>query len=57
VEAEQRLRSLSQRLVHAQEEERKSLSRELHDEIGQMLTGIRMVFINLEQPGSAPVPD
>ncbi len=52
-EAEKGLRSLSQRLVHAQEEERKSLSRELHDEIGQMLTGIRMVFINLEQLDSA----
>ncbi len=49
VEAEQRLRWLSLKLVHAQEEERKSLSRELHDEIGQMLTGIRMVLGNLEQ--------
>lgn len=56
-EAEQRLRSLSQRLVHTQEEERKSLSRELHDEIGQMLTGIRMVFINLEQVGSSSESD
>jgi signal transduction histidine kinase len=57
VEAEQRLRWLSQRLVHTQEEERKSLSRELHDEIGQMLTGIRMIFINMERPDSAPGAD
>lgn len=49
IEAEKRLRWLSQKLIHAQEEERKSLSRELHDEIGQMLTGIRMVFGNLEE--------
>ncbi len=57
VEAEQRLRWLSQKLVHTQEEERKSLSRELHDEIGQMLTGIRMVFGNLEQLRAAPEED
>lgn len=36
------MRSLSQRLVKAQEEERKSISRELHDEVGQMLTALRM---------------
>jgi signal transduction histidine kinase len=57
VEAEQRLRWLSQKLVHTQEEERRSLSRELHDEIGQMLTGIRMVFGNLEQLRTAPEED
>lgn len=55
--AEQRLRWLSRRLVHTQEEERKSLSRELHDQIGQMLTGIRMVFGNLEQSRTAPEKD
>jgi signal transduction histidine kinase len=54
VEAEQRLRWLSQKLIHTQEEERKSLSRELHDEIGQMLTGIRMVFGNLEETSATP---
>lgn len=57
VEAEQRLRWLSQKLIHTQEEERKSLSRELHDEIGQMLTAIRMVFGNLEDTRSAPQGD
>ncbi|MDP2248044.1 MAG: histidine kinase [Nitrosomonadales bacterium] len=31
---------LSQQLLHLQEEERKSLSRDLHDEIGQALTAI-----------------
>ncbi len=56
-EAEQRLRWLSQKLIRAQEEERRSLSRELHDEIGQMLTVIRMLFGNLGQLRSAPEID
>jgi signal transduction histidine kinase len=40
--AEVKLRELSARLRTAQEDERKHLSRELHDEVGQMLTGLRM---------------
>jgi signal transduction histidine kinase len=46
-QAERELRRLSQQLVQAQEEERKSLSRELHDEIGQTITGLRMEISNL----------
>ena len=41
-EAERTMRQLSQQLVKAQEAERKSLSRELHDHVGQMLTALRM---------------
>ncbi len=41
-QAEQELRRLSNQLVRTQEEERKSLARELHDELGQMLTALRM---------------
>jgi signal transduction histidine kinase len=41
-EAEGEMRRLSQLLVRAQEEERKQLSRELHDQVGQMLTALRM---------------
>jgi len=47
--AEERLRLLSQQLVSSQEQERKNLSRELHDEIGQLLTALRMELGNLER--------
>lgn len=40
--AQSELRSLSGQLRTAQEQERKFLSRELHDQVGQMLTGLRM---------------
>ena len=36
------LRKLGVRLVHVQEEERSRLSRDLHDELGQTLTGLRL---------------
>lgn len=47
-EAEADLRRLSRRLVQAQETERKSLSRELHDEVGQTLTALGMELANIE---------
>ena len=47
--AEVRLRHLSQQLVSSQEQERKSLSRELHDEIGQLLTALRMELGHMER--------
>lgn len=40
--AEERTRTLSQRLIHVIEEERAHISRELHDELGQILTSIKM---------------
>jgi signal transduction histidine kinase len=48
-EAERQMRQLSQQLVATQEEERKKLSRELHDHVGQMLTGLRMELSRLER--------
>jgi PAS domain S-box-containing protein len=40
--AQDRLKILSRRLIEAQESERRVLSRELHDEIGQTLTAIKI---------------
>jgi signal transduction histidine kinase len=40
---------LSQRLVATQEEERKHLSRELHDDVGQVLTALRMELGRIER--------
>lgn len=41
-ESEARLRALTMRLLAAQEEERKSMSRILHDELGQQVTAIAL---------------
>lgn len=52
-EAERQMRALSQQLVATQEEERKNLSRELHDQIGQVLTALRMELGRIERTRSA----
>jgi signal transduction histidine kinase len=42
LEAQERLRELSARLMQAQDEERRKLARELHDSTGQILTAIQL---------------
>ena len=48
--ARERLHTLSRRLVEVQEAERRHLARELHDELGQSLTGVRLLM----ESGSLP---
>jgi len=50
-EERRKLRLLSRRLVRLQEEERRRLARELHDQVGQLLTAIRINLSFLQQPG------
>jgi signal transduction histidine kinase len=48
------LRRLSQKLAKAQEDERRILSRELHDQVGQMLTALSMELGNVAELRQAP---
>src|SRR5581483_5866673 len=57
------IRQLSQRLLQAQDEERRRISRELHDSTGQLLVGLSLNLSNLrsrlpdELSSVAPVLD
>jgi len=55
VHAQRELKELSARLVEAQEQERRAISRELHDEVGQSLSALLMELGNLGSvaPGDA----
>ena len=46
--AEERMRQLMTRLVHIQEEERRRIGRNIHDHLGQQLTGLRINLATLE---------
>ena len=52
---QEQLRSLSRQLLSAQEEERKKISRELHDEIAQTLSGINIQLATLKQQATINV--
>jgi signal transduction histidine kinase len=47
-EQTEQLRGLARNLASVQEEERVRIAREIHDELGQTLTGLRMELENLE---------
>jgi signal transduction histidine kinase len=53
----EQLKGLSRRLLTAQEEERRGLAVELHDELGQVLTAVKINLASLERqsgPSTAP---
>lgn len=52
LEAERELKELSKRLVEAEERERRAISRELHDEVGQSLNALLLDVENLVQMSS-----
>jgi signal transduction histidine kinase len=54
VHSQASLQELSARLVRAQEEERRALSRELHDEVAQAFSAVLMEAENLLDLASAP---
>jgi PAS domain S-box-containing protein len=49
---QENLRSLSNQILHVQEEERKHISRELHDDLGQSLTAISVTLAALKTDGT-----
>jgi PAS domain S-box-containing protein len=48
----ERLRALSRKLLEVQEEERGRLARDLHDDIGQALTALKIQLESLPRPGA-----
>lgn len=56
-EANKRLQIMSKRILSIQEEERRSISLELHDDIGQSLTALKIGLHRLEREGHANSPE
>lgn len=52
-----RLQALSSRLLRVQEDERRALAQELHDEIGQLLTGLRFQLEAARDAAASPPLD
>lgn len=50
------LQAVAQRLLTVQEDERRTLSRELHDDIGQSITAIKLAATSLTDEGLAAEP-
>jgi len=57
IKAEQEIRDLGQRLIHAQEQERARIARELHDDLGQQIGALSIALSNLKANIVAQRPD
>ena len=55
-ESNERFRDLSRRLLEVQEQERRHLARELHDEVGQVLTALQLTLSAMPRPAGDPLP-
>jgi two-component system sensor histidine kinase DegS len=53
----EQLRRLSRQILSAQEEERRRISRDLHDEVAQVLTGINLHLATLKREATANTKD
>ncbi|MGE5640453.1 MAG: ATP-binding protein [Clostridia bacterium] len=51
-DSKERLRALSRRLLEVQEAERRSLARDLHDDLGQALTALKIQLESLARSGA-----
>ncbi len=49
------LQALSMRILRVQEDERRTIARELHDHLGQMLTGLRFQLEAIRRDAGAPL--
>ncbi len=56
LQAQRELKELSKRLVEAEERERRAISRELHDEVGQSLSALLIEVGNLTEMSSEKAP-
>jgi len=54
IAAETRVKALLQRLVTAQEEERRRIARNLHDHLGQQLTALSLTLSSLKDAAAVP---
>ncbi len=54
---QEQLRRLSHQILSAQEKERRYISRELHDEVGQSLTGINITLATLKRESAVNTRD
>jgi signal transduction histidine kinase len=56
-EKNEQLRALSHQVLNAQEDERRRVAVELHDEIGQLLTGLKLILQRGQEDAAGVLPE